>query len=239
METLSTLLNDHQHYHSTLQCRQFITAKAGVTVFGMYRQTLRELDSRTWSTFEDLLSREELLCTLDELEEKLETCEDDARTRRLALRRVKAQIRLEQTERLLRDRYREWAEFYGQAVRLRRELGLEEGEQLTPQRREQLEVTMFAGQFASTIRAGLLAGVGEPVSANTMEAILTLPREAREPFKFVRSDPNAFLQFCAQVLPDPGLPQPDDIPALPAVEAMILDRFEAMGAPRMEGLLLE
>lgn len=239
MEPLHTLLADHQHYHSTIQCRQFITVKAGVTLFGMLRQALRELEARTWNVFEDLLSRETFRCTVDELDEKLETCESEPRARRLALKRARAVMDLTHVERALRDRYREWGEFYGQAVMLRQELGLAPGENLTRERREELEEAMFAGQLASTIRGRILAGEAVIIPPNIAETIHTLPAKYRGRLLAARSDREGFLEFCDQVLPQSTMPPPEMLPDAAQAERLIFSQFEQLGLPAMSGLLIE
>ena len=44
--TISELLVDHQEFHSDLQMESFITLRAGGTLYGCYKQALRELSTR-------------------------------------------------------------------------------------------------------------------------------------------------------------------------------------------------
>ena len=44
--TIDDLLLDHQEFHSDLQMDSFITLRAGGTLYGCYKQALRELSTR-------------------------------------------------------------------------------------------------------------------------------------------------------------------------------------------------
>ena len=236
-ESLETLLADHEQNHSTLQCRSFITAKTGVTVYGQYRQALRELVSRTWAAFEEMLSREELLCTADELDEKLGELDArfddvgsgaDARRRRLTIKRARVAVQLAQLESGLDDRFREWGEFYGQSCALRDQLGLKEGETLAREVREKLEVQMFAHQFASQIRGRIMANE-RPLDANMTQILGTMPSDVAQPLLGSASNPDGFMDWYErEMLKLPAPPTPEQIPGRGASERLILSRFRLL-----------
>lgn len=232
MEALDTLFADHTHYHSTLQCRSFITAKAGVTPFGQYRQALRELTSRTWSAFEELLRMEELRVDVEELSTKIERLGDcppkasELHLRRLLIERARAEVQLAQLEQSTTDRLREWAEFYAQACALRRQLGLIEGETLTRERREALEIDMFGGQFAQTIRSRIACG--QPgIDPSLFLSIETLPEPLARLLIEGAQSKEGFERMIAR-FPEPAPPAPGDVPAIADARHMVRARFDAL-----------
>lgn len=236
MESLDVLLADHSHYHTTLQCRSFITAKAGVTPFGQYRQALRELNSRTWSAFDEMLRMEELRVDIEEETETIENLErviehhgaNERSIRRAQIRRARAEVELVQLERSLGDRLREWAEFYAQAVTLRGQLGLLPGETLDREKREELEASMFAHQFARTMRARFVCGE-RPLDPNLVQTIETLPQTYSAPLLAGAEcqTREQFDAFCAQ-FPSPALPEPTAVPSIAEARDMVRERFEAL-----------
>lgn len=236
MTSLQTLFDDHQHYHTTLQCRSFITAKAGVTPFGQYRQTLRELTSRTWSAFEEMLRMEELRCDIEEATEKVTKIEDsplvgdldkrDRKLRRARLKLARKEIELTQLEASTTDRLREWAEFYAQAVTLRGQLGLVEGEQLDEKTRERLETEMFAQQFVQTMKARAATGHA-PLDPNLYQIIDTLPDDWRVPL-IEASESAAKLRALEERLPAMQLPEPMYVPSIEEARALVRERLRTL-----------
>jgi len=190
MTDLSLLLEDHQKFHSIFQCRRFITQKAGVTPYGMYKQALRELDGRTWSALDDILTLREEEIKLERLRDRLLAKVDGL----LEVKIARAEITIERLRRGLRDRYREWAEFYAQAAHLRTVLGIPEGEPLTEERRAALDEEMIQYQIATSIKCNLLAGE-RPLSSNIVENILTMPDRMQEPLLASVTHPKVFASW--------------------------------------------
>lgn len=241
-ESLGVLLGDHRLFHSTLQCRRFITAKAGVTPYGMYRQALRELNSRTWSLFDEMLRREEIQVDLDELARKVEVAEEtygenNIQLRRLRLEQGRKVVEMAQLEHAMTDRYREWAEFYGQCCTLRPLLGLREGQQLAEDKRDLLDEQMFAHQFAAQIRARIEAGE-RPLDSALTQVIETLPTGIRTPLLAAGQNQQEFIQWHDSQRPG-ELPAPEALPTPEEVERLIRERFGALAIerPKLGGLL--
>src|SRR5579863_2272034 len=66
MIELSDLLTDHQEFHSDLQMDSFITARSGGTLYGCYKQALRELATRVRALRERYFGRRLLLLEIEE-----------------------------------------------------------------------------------------------------------------------------------------------------------------------------
>ena len=117
------LLSDHLIYHSDFQIDHFITTKAGGTVYGMYCQSLRELDTR-YAVLKDMM----VDLKLDELEAKsIEGGMKHAKTQNqremFRLKALKKRMAIEGAERALFHKIREFVRFYYQAKALKEEVG--------------------------------------------------------------------------------------------------------------------
>lgn len=234
MESLETLFADHRPFHTTLQCRAFITAKSGVTPFGQYRQALRELTSRTWSAFDEMLRADELRIEIEEAEESVTRCEAEScgelspAVRRAQIALARREIELRQLELTLHDRLREWGEFYAQACGLREQLGFLPGQPLDDARREELEADMFARQFANTMRARVLSGQN-PLDENLLVAIESLPEPQRDALlAFPSAGRRADFDAWVAGFPVPIVPAPKALPSEREVRDMLRERFEAL-----------
>lgn len=129
-----TLLADHQLYHSDLQMDSFITGRNGGTVYGCYKQALRELFKRYRGLKELYVSRQRLAIDIEELEEKLPATEDRYAHRRVELDLVEKRMAIEDCAKTIADTEREFCRFLGQCRSLKRQIG-----ELTPERRAALD----------------------------------------------------------------------------------------------------
>jgi len=136
---IQQLLDDHQLFHSEFQQDQIITTKTGGTIYGQYKQALRELYKRIRGYREDIHNRDMLLVDIEELEHQLENENIDRfeqKRKEIDLRTKLA--RLEESERVCRKTAREGARFYQQAVALKELVG-----ELTPKKRAQMDREMW------------------------------------------------------------------------------------------------
>lgn len=227
MESLAVLLADHRIGHTSLQCRRYITAQAGTSLFGMYRQALRELDARTWGVAEaalELEAAELALLEAEQVRDRLWGVPPSAlELRRAELRRAELDVRRAgvlraRLARDLPDRCREWAEFYAQACELRERLGLAPGEQLDEARREALEHDMHAKQLIATARNRLLAGE-RPLDGSTMAAAAALSPSLVAYLQSAMHDPDAFGRAADELL---AVPAPSPTPQLAQAEVVAL-----------------
>lgn len=191
MNELSAILSDHRPTHTAFQCRHFITAKAGACNYGMYRQALRELDSRTWGLAEDALAIREAELDAEAAEREAAGAADRVEAERAELKRDRALLRLARLKRDVPDRCREWAIFYAQARELRGRLHIGAGETLDAVRREQLEEDMHVKQLASLMLARIEAGE-RPVDSSIAEALRSLPDGPRAFLLSSAIDPDLF-----------------------------------------------
>lgn len=122
-----TLLADNQSAHSDLQIDRFIILANGITEYGCYKQTLRELHTRFHAMLGYWLELETLKCD----EADIGDPEGDRR-KQLSLAKVRLhRISLEES---FAESRREFLRFLGHAQYLKSKVG-----ELTPERRAEFE----------------------------------------------------------------------------------------------------
>lgn len=142
LKNLERLLNDHQTGMSDFQDDYFVTARAGGTTYGQYKQSLRELYKR-FRGLRELVYGENGQKFMDlkirKLENDLKNDElDEFEREELELKLKHKYLIYEENERAINDTYREFMRFYQQAETLKERVG-----ELTPERRRELEKDMW------------------------------------------------------------------------------------------------
>jgi hypothetical protein len=139
MFKLSELFQDHQLYHSEFQQDYFITARSGGTLYGMYKQSVRELYKR-WRGLKQLYADHKLAqVDIDELQHKISSRDGtgfDFDRNQINLEKKTADIA--ELEKNISDTEREFKRFYQQACVLKQQLG-----ELTDKKRNQLDREMW------------------------------------------------------------------------------------------------
>ena len=172
---LKELLADCRNGHSDLQMDSFITYRTGEGhLYGMYQQSLRELNSR-------YISLKESFWDLDLLELDLKGAEQKTKRSFLFGRCKRKRLKVE-LERLcfkkecllrrLRETDREFRRFWAQAKALKKELGPING------RAQELDRDLWKHKIKFRMAVDLLRE-GRP-SASLLELIPSLPKELRE-----------------------------------------------------------
>lgn len=170
---LEILLNDHQLYMSKFQHDHLITIRAGGTLYGQYKQSLRELYKRVRGYRETTANRDLLIVDIDELQFQLENNDlGQFEKRRKEIEFIRKTALLEESNRVVNETAREGARFYQQAVALKEQIG-----DLTPEKRKQLDFDMWVFKikqmafydFVTTGRVG----------RNAFEYACALPADAR------------------------------------------------------------
>jgi hypothetical protein len=134
---LKELLNDHQLYHSEFQQDYSITTKAGGTLYGQYKQALRELYKRTRGLRESYCDREKLIVEIEEMEYKSRHGNKFEKQYAKIEHRRKVML-MEECDRVIEDTEREFKRFYQQASYLKEQIG-----ELTDEKRNKLDKEMW------------------------------------------------------------------------------------------------
>lgn len=168
---LSDLMADHQEFHSDLQMDSFITGRNGGTLYGCYKQALREVATRITALRERYFGIELLHAEIDEHQEK--------GTRVDLIKAKHKQSCIPQVEHTLLHTEREFLRFVGQALALR-EVMQHQGIEfpLSAETRHRLDCEMWVHQLKC--RAAIAAMTGGRVDNSTIELIQSLPANIRK-----------------------------------------------------------
>jgi len=134
---LKELLDDHQTGMSQFQDDYFVTTRAGGTLYGQYKQALRELYKRFRGLRELICNYERLEIDIDELKETIENS-TGFKKRRAEVDYKEKTLLIEESLRVVKDTKREFTRFYQQASYLKEKIG-----DLTNEKRHQLDVDMW------------------------------------------------------------------------------------------------
>jgi len=138
---LKTLLNDHQTGMSQFQDDYLVTVRAGGTLYGQYKQALRELYKRFRGLRELTSNNARLQNDIGELEYKIDCkvgCDNRFESRRNEIDLKEKIMLMEESQRVIKDTKREFTRFYQQAAYLKGKIG-----DLTDEKRHQLDIEMW------------------------------------------------------------------------------------------------
>ena len=210
MRKLSELLKDHQMFHSEFQQDNLITKRAGGTLYGQYKQSLRELYKRTRGLREDWYQLEKTKNKIKQLEAKekklkyeikqfeyknldkhnylndIEIEELKTKLEKVQLDIKHRQMTLEEQERSKHETFRELKRFYAQADWLKTQLEEKYGI-LTDEVKNKLDVDMWMYRIREMIAIDMVYN-GRLLNT-TYEFLVALPIELKsEIFKILQNE---------------------------------------------------
>jgi len=167
---IEEILADHQAKHSDLQMDYFITTRHGGTVYGMYKQALRELHSRHTTLQGLYIDHDEALMAYADAGKGWVF---NARQRRSkAIRKERTTMALRAIRTSIKDTERERDRFLAQARLLKHEVG-----ELTPAKRAVLDGEMWTHKIKSMAAMDYMtAGV---LGRGTIELLQCVPNVIR------------------------------------------------------------
>lgn len=172
---LADLLADHQTGHSEFQDDYLITRRAGGTLYGQYKQALRELYKRFRGLRELVFRRKRLLVEIDELREFVrlngEGFSHKAQMKQIDL--DEKRLFLEEADRAISDTRREFKRFYQQAAWFKGQIG-----ELTDEKRRQLDEEMWLYRIKEMAAIDFVT-VGR-IRENTYTFLHNAPREMQQ-----------------------------------------------------------
>lgn len=176
LKNLENLLTDHQTGMSDFQDDYLVTARAGGTTYGQYKQSLRELYKR-FRGLRELVYGEngQKLSDIEvrKLEKKLQAEDLDGLDREeLEIQLKHKYLIAEEGERAVKDTYREFIRFYQQAELLKEKVG-----ELTPIRRRELETEMWVYRVKEMAAIDYLTQ--GRLSTRSIEFVSVLPEAVR------------------------------------------------------------
>jgi hypothetical protein len=180
-QKLRELLDDHQTGHSEFQDDYLITWRHGGTVYGQYKQALRELYRRFRGLRELSCDREKLEIEIQQAKEKAQNGQSyEEELARVEFKRKSMQ--LEELERSFINTKREFMRFFQQTNHLKSLVG-----ELTPAQRKKLDREMWIHKTKTVVALDLLT-MGR-LSKSAYELLGALPVQMRKPvIEFIESD---------------------------------------------------
>lgn len=170
--SLEGLFADHQLYHSDWQIDHFILSANGGTIYGRYKQALRELHKR-YRGLKGLYAERALLeIDIEELADVESKAPESPDARRHAIRLAQKRMALDGLQRNIRDTEREFLRFYAHATMLKEQVG-----ELTPERRAELDRDMWLHQIKAMAAADIMA-LGH-LNSGTVNLLMAIPVRRR------------------------------------------------------------
>lgn len=214
LQNLELMLNDHQTGMSDFQDDYLVTARAGGTTYGQYKQALRELYRRLRGLRELIYGengRKLSEIEIRELEDNLRGPELSQFDReRLEIKLKHRYLISEESDRAIKNTYREFIRFFQHAEFLKEKVG-----DLSPSKRRELELEMWMYRMKEMAAIDFMQG--GRLSKTTIEFISVLPREAREKAYAVVLNPKSHQELIDNYL------RREDIYEIPFEEIEIHD----------------
>ncbi len=135
---LKELLDDHQTGMSEFQDDYLVTTRAGGTLYGQYKQSLRELYKRFRGLREQSCDLEKLLIEIEQQEHIIRTSNDQFEVKFAEVEFKRKTMVIEEAERVIKDNKREFTRFYQQAAYFKSLLG-----DITDEKRKILDREMW------------------------------------------------------------------------------------------------
>jgi hypothetical protein len=172
---LKELLDDHQFGMSKFQDNYFVTQRAGGTLYGQYKQSLRELFTRFTILREDFFNYEIEKIEIEKLQNSLNSGEIENKYEKkiVDLNIRKRIIGLYEKERYLEETKREFFNFYRQAVHLKGLIG-----DLSQEKRDKLDRDMFIWRTKATAAIDYL--MRGRISNETFNMIMSYPKDIKD-----------------------------------------------------------
>lgn len=231
MENLNTLLAHHRLFHTQYQHDNFITKRAGGTLYGQYKQSLRELYSRIrgirdgWYRLkkaqiemsEKELEIKEVVATAANETDPISKQKLELKTQILELDLKHMQMAQEENTRVVKETVEELRRFYAQADWLYKQLVAQYGD-LTPEILYQLDKEMWIYKAKEKMAVDYLAN--GRLSNTTFELIVSMPEtEKKTIYKQIKEGgPQSFIAWYETTMERPQIPE--DLP-LPTTQDLL------------------
>lgn len=192
---LDILFNDHELYHSELQQDCFITKKSGGTIYGQYKQALRELYKRYRGLKGLYFQKKELELDEEDCNANFELIADEPMTtkiyiemRRIDISKAKIKFNLLELNKNIKETEREFKRFYQQAISLKKIIG-----ELTEEKRRNLDKEMWIYKLKEMCAIDFI--VSNRLRQNTVEMIHSLDSKDRKKILSEVRDHESLLEW--------------------------------------------
>ncbi len=216
MINLKELLDDHQTGMSDFQDDYLVTARAGGTLYGQYKQSLRELYKRFRGLREITCDKEKLEIEIEEQEFIKDNDTDKFKQKYAAIEYKRKVMQLEESERSYSDTKREFSRFFKQAIFLKEQIG-----ELTNEKRALLDEDMWMYKIKEMVCIDWITQ--GRLGNNTFEFLNACPIKMKRELLTTIQDRDALLDWYETkkeyLLPDKYL----DVPEIGVAELLLID----------------
>ena len=171
---IQEFIDDHNLFHTTFQQDYLITKKSGITLYGQYKQALREWFKRRRGLRELYCDKEILEIEIQELE--FEVTKQNISCYEVDKKKVEIKrktMRTEENNKTICDTEKEYSRFFQQVKILKEQLGT-----LTPERVEKLDREFWEAQVKSRLANHAIAR-SSGMRIQDIELLNCYPREMR------------------------------------------------------------
>lgn len=185
MLSLPTILADHVQFHSAWQIETAIVGRSG-TAYGCYKQAVRELYQRCLSIRGHVKALELLEVDCDELAGLI--ARNGGRSPAMTVqshqvRRWQIELQDKQIQRadilaVLQEVQAEFLRFLGQAIAYRRELGVSDGEAISPELQDSLDRDMWLHNVRAMCAMDFLTN--RALQRSTLDLVRALPKHQKQ-----------------------------------------------------------
>lgn len=179
---IKDLLADHVVYMTEFQHDHFVTARAGGTLYGQYKQAVRELEKRIRGLRDAYCSHDLLLIDIDEQRHLCEHGEGEFDRRRAEVELKRKTLSVDESTVNIKETEREATSFYRQAAQLKEHLG-----ELTAEKRDALEREMW--EYLTKYHAAISVLATGHISSSAIEMALALRGDERKRVLSAFEDP--------------------------------------------------
>jgi hypothetical protein len=208
---LNTLLSDHQLGMSSFQDDYLVTARDGGTLYGQYKQALRELYKRLRGLVDEIYGEH----GIKRLEQKLEKPTDE-------IEETHTRLLLDQARFHVQNTYREFVRFWQQASVLKDKIG-----ELTPEKRRQFDEEMWIYRIKEMAVINYMQH--RRLQNNTIGFLSSMPQRIREKLYPQILEPENHQSLIDEYMNRPlehveyeELPLPETV-TIPQIESTILE----------------
>ena len=183
---LGDLLDYHETGMSKFQHDYLVTKRAGLTLYGMFKQSLRETYKRVRGVRELSCDLEKLQVEIEEQEFIMNNDENEFKRKYAAIEYKRKVMTVEESDRNYKDTIRTLNDFYSQAVYLKEKLG-----DLDAERIESLDKEMWEAKFNEMAAIDLIS-TGR-LSAGSYEVLHSLPSDMKLKAAEKLQDPDSLI----------------------------------------------
>ncbi|MEA1877354.1 MAG: hypothetical protein U9N86_10860 [Bacteroidota bacterium] len=185
---INEILKDFNTGMSKFQEDYFVTCRESRTLYGQYKQAMRETYKRYRGLMESLFERKRTDIEIARLKHNSENLEDKFDRQIAQIDYDEKLLKVEEQERVIKDTKREFLNFYSQLISLKEQLG-----ELTEEKKAKLEQDHWVTKVKEYAALDILSG--GRISKDTIELLQTFPMDLKQQILTEVKDHNKLIEW--------------------------------------------